>query len=279
MAIELTPTIVGPSKQELGKTASGSVPIRAWYYNPTDDPPSHPHQYTPNREVSVEHLIELGVLTWTQIETEDYHTNEFLNNIKVDRSYNYGEVLTVAPDRLNNFEALTKKFFTEHLHEEEEIRFILDGIGYEDVKDFDGQWIRIEIKKGDLIVLPPGMYHRFTLDENNYLKALLLYQGKPCRIQFDQGPDTDAMEVRKRYLESVLLCKKNGDIKDDQLENISYEDMTKDDQLENKSYEDTKDDQLENKSYEEDDVSVVYTPAIHSLELATTNMSFQVMTV
>jgi hypothetical protein len=33
---------------------------------------------------------ELGVLTWTQIETEDYQTNEFLNNIKVDRSYNYG---------------------------------------------------------------------------------------------------------------------------------------------------------------------------------------------
>jgi 1,2-dihydroxy-3-keto-5-methylthiopentene dioxygenase len=81
------------------------------------------------------------------------------------------EVLTVSPDTLNNFEALTKKFFTEHLHEEEEIRFILDGIGYEDVKDFDGQWIRIEIKKGDLIVLPPGMYHRFTLDENNYLKV------------------------------------------------------------------------------------------------------------
>ncbi len=77
----------------------------------------------------------------------------------------------------------------------------------------------------------------------------------------------------------MLLCKKNGDNKDDQLENISYDDMTKDDQLENKSYQDTKDDQLENKSYEEDDVSVVYTPAIHSLELATTNMSFQVMTV
>jgi 1,2-dihydroxy-3-keto-5-methylthiopentene dioxygenase len=43
--------------------------------------------------------------------------------------------------------------------------------GYEDVRDLDGQWIRIEIKKGDLIVLPPGMYHRFTLDHNNYLKV------------------------------------------------------------------------------------------------------------
>lgn len=39
------------------------------------------------------------------------------------------------------------------------------------MRDFDGQWIRIEIKKGDLIVLPPGMYHRFTLDENQYLKV------------------------------------------------------------------------------------------------------------
>jgi len=91
----------------------------------------------------------------------------------------------------------------------------------------------------------------------------------------------------------VLLCKQNGDIKDNQLENIScedktkddqlenksYEDKTKDDQLENKSYEDTIDDQLESKSYEEDDVSVVYIPTIHSLEFATANMSFQAMTV
>ncbi|KAG0578258.1 hypothetical protein KC19_4G009800 [Ceratodon purpureus] len=59
----------------------------------------------------------------------------------------------------------------EHLHDHEEIRFILDGVGYEDVRDFDGSWIRIEIKKGDLIVLPPGMYHRFTLDEDQYLKV------------------------------------------------------------------------------------------------------------
>lgn len=47
--------------------------------------------------------------------------------------------------------------------------------GYEDVRDFDGQWIRIEIKKGDLIVLPPGMYHRFTLDSAQYLKVGLTF--------------------------------------------------------------------------------------------------------
>lgn len=52
--------------------------------------------------------------------------------------------------------------------------------GYEDVRDYDGQWIRIEIKKGDLIVLPPGMYHRFTLDKNQYLKVI------PFSIYYDE---------------------------------------------------------------------------------------------
>ncbi|XP_024372627.1 uncharacterized protein [Physcomitrium patens] len=187
-----------------------SIPIKAWYYNPSDAPPSEPHQYSPNRDVSTDHLQKLGVLTWTQIETDQFENNRFLNKIKTVRGYNYEEVLTVAPEALPNFEENTKKFFMEHLHDHEEIRFILDGVGYEDVRDYDGQWIRIEIKKGDLIVLPPGMYHRFTLDKNQYLKALLLYQGTPTRIQFEKNPETDIMEVRLDYVQSVLELEKHS---------------------------------------------------------------------
>jgi cupin superfamily acireductone dioxygenase involved in methionine salvage len=118
------------------------------------------------REVDSSYLAKLGVL---------YHHCPELSSVDViakDRHYKNRDEITVSPQAMGNvYEDKVKMFFNEHLHEDEEIRYIRDGAGYFDVRSEGDDWVRIRLEKDDLIILPAGIYHRFTTDEKNVSTA------------------------------------------------------------------------------------------------------------
>ena len=46
-----------------------------------------------------------------------------------------------------------------------------------DIRDVNDEWVRVHAQAGDFIVFPSGIDHRFSVDENNYIQAMRLFQG------------------------------------------------------------------------------------------------------
>ncbi|KAF9677635.1 hypothetical protein SADUNF_Sadunf08G0128100 [Salix dunnii] len=195
--------------------------IQAWYMDASDEDQRLPHHKEPKEFVSLDQLSELGVLSW-KLDADNYETDAELKKIREDRGYSYVfinyfrnnretilynqksdiDIIEVCPAKLPNYEEKIKNFFEEHLHTDEEIRYCLAGSGYFDVRDHNDHWIRVWVKKGGIIVLPAGIYHRFTLDTDNYIKAMRLFVGDPVWTPFNRPHDH--LPARKEYVQAFV---------------------------------------------------------------------------
>ncbi|KAL8569994.1 hypothetical protein ACOMHN_056426 [Nucella lapillus] len=158
--------------------------VSAWYMDTSDTSKDQrdDHKYSPNKEVTLEKLREeTGVLYFhvPHDQSDKADKSTIMGKLCDNRGYTYEDVVDIQPTKLPNYEEKLKSFFEEHLHADEEIRYCLAGSGYFDVRNPHDQWIRIELVPEDLIILPAGIYHRFTLDKDNYIKARRLFVGEP----------------------------------------------------------------------------------------------------
>ncbi|GMM55822.1 acireductone dioxygenase (Ni2+-requiring) [Maudiozyma humilis] len=152
--------------------------------------------------VSLERLAALGVL-YRHLETEAE-----VQALARERHYKNQDIMDVQREMFHGdtalYESTLVKFYNEHLHDDEEIRYCLEGSGYFDIRDaHTGDWLRCQVHPGDLLIVPAGVYHRFAPTTDNRIKALRLFKDEPKWEAVNRGPEADASAVRAAYLKSI----------------------------------------------------------------------------
>jgi 1,2-dihydroxy-3-keto-5-methylthiopentene dioxygenase len=116
--------------------------------------------------------------------------------LKARGGYVTADVIDVKPET-PNLEAMLAKFSREHWHDEDEVRFIVEGRGLFHVHPAAGPVFAIEVEAGDLIRVPRGTHHWFDLCADRRIRAIRLFQDPSGWTPHytDSGVDRDFQPV------------------------------------------------------------------------------------
>lgn len=127
----------------------------------------------PQEAIGPEDLAGRGILSWT-VPSDEAARTAVVEQVKREHGYVDEDFVELGPDT-PNLETICAKFDKEHYHTEDEVRMVVEGAGIFDVRDEGDRWIRIEVMKGDMIVIPARTHHRFFLTDAKQIRCMRLF--------------------------------------------------------------------------------------------------------
>lgn len=98
-----------------------------------------------------------------------------INELKSRGGYLSADVIDVNQNT-PGLDSMLSKFSIEHRHDEDEVRYILDGQGLFHIHPDEGPVVAVKVQAGDLIRVPRGMLHWFNLCGDKRIRAIRLFQ-------------------------------------------------------------------------------------------------------
>src|ERR1700744_1471237 len=99
---------------------------------------------------------------------------EEIDQMKRRGGYMTADVIDVTPET-PNLDTMLARFDKEHTHSEDEVRFILAGKGIFFL-NIGGRVASVEVHPGDMLRVPKGTTHWFTLCEDKRIRAVRWFQ-------------------------------------------------------------------------------------------------------
>lgn len=125
-------------------------------------------------DISPETLGKHGVYS-VKIPTAPDAYRAPLDRVRSERGYVTEDIVELRPST-PNLDAICAKFIDEHYHDEDEVRFVLEGRGIFDIRSTDDEWMRVEVEEGDLIIVPKDRHHRFMLTDEKNIRCVRLFK-------------------------------------------------------------------------------------------------------
>ena len=98
-----------------------------------------------------------------------------IEDLKARGGYVVADVIDVKPET-PNLDAMLKRFSSEHWHDEDEVRLIVEGRGLFHIHPPGKPVFALEVEAGDLIRVPRGTHHWFDLCGERRIRAIRLFQ-------------------------------------------------------------------------------------------------------
>ena len=98
-----------------------------------------------------------------------------IDDLKARGGYVVADVIDVKPET-PNLDAMLKRFSSEHWHDEDEVRLIVEGRGLFHIHPPGKPVFALEVEAGDLIRVPRGTHHWFDLCGEKRIRAIRLFQ-------------------------------------------------------------------------------------------------------
>ncbi|HEY9228308.1 MAG TPA: cupin domain-containing protein [Gemmatimonadaceae bacterium] len=100
-----------------------------------------------------------------------------IEQLKAKGGYVTADVIDVTAET-PGLDAMLKRFSSEHWHDEDEVRLIVEGRGIFHIHPRNGPVFALEVDAGDLIRVPRGTHHWFDLCGERRIRAIRLFQDK-----------------------------------------------------------------------------------------------------
>lgn len=102
---------------------------------------------------------------------------EKIDELKGTGGYTTADVIDVKPET-PGLDAMLARFNSEHWHDEDEVRLIVEGRGLFHIHPEHEPVFVIEVQPGDLIRVPKGTHHWFDLCGERRIRAIRLFQNQ-----------------------------------------------------------------------------------------------------